>query len=83
MDYFLEVKKMLDEVLHLQGRASTFDEDTALLGNVPELDSMAVIALITDMEERFSFSVDDDEIDGAVFATLDSLTGFVRAKART
>ena len=82
MDYFLEVKKMLDDVLHLEGRASTFDEDTILLGNVPELDSMAVIAIITEIEERFNFSVDDDEIDGATFATLGSLIDFVRAKTK-
>jgi acyl carrier protein len=81
MDFKREVKMMLDEVLHLEGRASTFDEKTVLLGSVPELDSMAVIAVISAMEERFQCSVDDDEIDGAVFATLGSLIDFVRSKA--
>jgi len=80
MDFKREVKLMLDDVLHLEGRASTFDEETALLGSVPELDSMAVIALITAIEERFQCAVEDDEIDGAVFATLGSLIDFVRAK---
>lgn len=81
MDFKREVKMMLDDVLHLEGRASAFDEETALLGNVPELDSMAVIALIASIEERFHCMVDDDEIDGAVFATLGSLIDFVRTKA--
>lgn len=81
MDLIREVKMMLDETLHLEGRASKYDEKTPLLGSVPELDSMAVIALITAIEERFQCMVDDDEIDGAVFATLGSLVDFVRTKA--
>lgn len=81
MDFKREVVSMLDDVLHLEGRASTFNYDTVLLGSVPELDSMAVIALISAIEERFQCAVDDDEIDGAVFATLGSLIEFVRNKA--
>jgi acyl carrier protein len=41
---------------------------------------MAVVALITTLEERFGFSIDDDEIDGATFATLGSLVDFVQGK---
>lgn len=81
MDFKREVLSMLNDVLHLEGRASTFSDDTVLLGSVPELDSMAVIALISAIEERFQCAVDDDEIDGAVFATLGSLIEFVRFKA--
>lgn len=71
---------MLDDVLHLRGRALNFNDDTVLLGSVPELDSMAVINLITAIEERFQCVVNDDEIDGAIFATVGSLTQFVRLK---
>ena len=80
MDIKSEILALLDEVLSLKGRASTFTEDTPLLGALPELDSMAVVALITSMEERFGFSVDDDEIDGATFATVGSLIEFVETK---
>ena len=81
MDFKREVKSMLDDVLHLEGRASKFEDDSPLLGSVPELDSMAVINLIAAIEDRFQCVVEDDEIDGAVFATLGSLTEFVRLKA--
>lgn len=81
MDFKHEVTTMLDEVLQLKGRASSFDEKTPLLGSLPELDSMAVIELITAIEVRFQCSVEDDEIDGAVFSSLGSLIDFVRAKA--
>lgn len=80
MDIKTEVLAILDEVLSLKGRSSTFNLDTALLGAIPELDSMAVVALITSMEERFGFFVEDDEIDGAAFATVGTLVAFVRGK---
>ena len=80
MDIKSEILALLDEVLSLKGRASTYTENTALLGALPELDSMAVVTLITSMEERFGFSVDDDEIDGATFATVGSLIEFAEGK---
>jgi acyl carrier protein len=75
-----EVLALLDELLSLNGRTSAFTRDTPLLGAIPELDSMAVVGLITGMEERFGFIADDDEIDGATFATVGSLIEFVEAK---
>jgi acyl carrier protein len=75
-----EVLALLDEILSLKGRTTGFSADTPLLGAIPELDSMAVVALITGMEERFGFMTDDDEIDGSVFATVGSLVGFVESK---
>lgn len=80
MDIKSEVLAILDEVLSLKGRSSSFTRDTALLGAIPELDSMAVVALITSMEERFGFIVEDDEIDGAAFATVGTLVDFVQGK---
>ncbi len=72
-----EVLRVLDEVLSLGGRSAAFDRDTHLLGAIPELDSMAVVTLITTLEERLGISVDDDDIDGDTFATVGSLTDFV------
>ena len=80
MDHTHEVLKVLDEVLSLQGRAMQFKPDTPLLGGIPELDSMAVVGLITALEDRFGFIIDDDEIDGSTFATVGSLAGFVNGK---
>ena len=80
MDIKSEVLSILDEVLNLKGRSSSFTLETALLGAIPELDSMAVVALITSMEERFGFIVGDDEIDGAAFASVKTLVEFVQGK---
>ena len=75
-----EVLSILDEILSLNGRSASFTAKTPLLGAIPELDSMAVVALLTQLEERFGFSVEDDEIDGATFATVGALVEFVDQK---
>ena len=80
MDIQTEVLRTLDEVLSLGGRAMRFDAATPLLGAIPELDSMAVVTLITTMEDRFGIAVDDDEISGDTFATVGSITEFVAGK---
>jgi acyl carrier protein len=80
MDIHNEVLAILDDVLDLKGRSRSFTRGTALLGAVPELDSMAVVALITSMEERFGFIIGDDEIDGSAFASVGTLTDFVQGK---
>jgi len=83
LDIKQEVLSILDEILSLNGRAASFTSDTPLLGAIPELDSMAVVALITTLEERFGITVDDDEIDGATFASVGSLVEFVQDKSAT
>ncbi len=80
MDIQTEVLRILDSVLSLNGRTQGFDAATPLLGAVPEFDSMAVVTLITTIEEQFGITVDDDEISGDVFATVGSLTEFVTQK---
>ena len=75
-----QVKTLLNEVLQLGGRARTWTGSTPLLGSVPELDSMAVVGIITALEEDFGFAIGDDEINADVFATLGSLTAFVEQK---
>ena len=83
MDIQKEVLSLLDEVLSLDGRGLTFDADTPLLGSVAELDSMAVIAVIQEIELRFEIIVPDDEVDGSSFATVGSVVEFVtRLSAR-
>ena len=80
MNVLQEVLRVLDEVLSLEGRTATFTRDTPLLGAIPELDSMAVVALITGLEEQLGVVVNDVDIDGSTFATVGSLCDFVAAK---
>jgi len=75
-----QVRAVLRDVLSLGDRADRLAPGSALLGAVPELDSMAVVNVIAALEDRFGFTVDDDEISGDTFATLGSLVDFVAAK---
>ena len=80
MNVTQEVLRVLDEVLSLDGRTASFTRDTPLLGAIPELDSMAVVSLITGLEEQLGLVVNDDDIDGSTFASVGSLCDFVSAK---
>jgi acyl carrier protein len=80
LDVQQEVIGVLRRVLDLGPRKVEWSSQTALLGSVPELDSMAVATLITSLEEHFGFVVADDEIDGSTFATVGTLVDFVVAK---
>ncbi len=55
-------------------------DDTPLFGALPELDSMAVAGLLTEMEDRLDIMIDDDDIDGDLFESFGSLVTFAKAK---
>ena len=80
MQHLEEIRNILSDVLSLGERKNSLKEDSILLGSIPELDSMAVINVITAMEEHFGISVDDDEISANTFETRGSLAHFVEQK---
>lgn len=79
-DIFEETKQILAHALQLGDRAEGFDHSTLLLGSLPEFDSMAVVTLVTALEDQFGFIVEDDEIAAETFETLGSLATFVEQK---
>jgi len=78
IDVEKEVLSVLQSVLTSSQVALT--GQSPLIGHVPDLDSMAVVAILTTLEERFSISIEDDEVDGSSFASVESLTRLVAAK---
>ncbi len=80
MQHLEEVKNILADVLCLGERRNDLEEDSVLLGNIPELDSMAVVNVITTLEEYYGIAIDDDEISARIFETLGSLTRFIEQK---
>ena len=78
--YLDDVKQILIDVLSLGQAGQALDERSQLLGSMPELDSMAVVNLITALEEHFGITVEDDEISADTFETLGSLSAFVAHK---
>jgi acyl carrier protein len=75
-----DVKAVVGSALQIRERVQTMDASAPLLGAVPELDSIAVVNLITALEEHFGITVADDEIGAAAFETLGSLTRFIEGK---
>jgi acyl carrier protein len=78
--YLEEIKNILGEVLSLGDAKNALTEQSGLLGSIPELDSMAVVNLITALEEQFGIVVDDDEISASTFETVGTLAAFVHQK---
>ena len=78
--YLDDVRQILADVLSLGDAGRALDAGSPLLGAIPELDSMAVVNLITALEEHFGITVEDDEISADTFETLGSLAAFVAHK---
>ena len=76
-----EVKAILVETLGIQDRKDSLDASTPLFGAMPELDSLAVLELVTALEHRFGITVDDEEFSGEIFESVGSLAEFVGSKA--
>ncbi|MCW9078280.1 MAG: acyl carrier protein [Gammaproteobacteria bacterium] len=80
MATFEQVRQIVGDVLQLGDRTAKLEPETALLGNIPEFDSMAVVSVITALEDQLGIFVEDDDITGDTFETLANLTAFVQSK---
>ena len=77
----LVLRQVLSDVLGLDAeRVAAFDAETGLFGDLPELDSMAVAGLLTELEDRLDIIIDDDEVDGEMLETYGGLLAFCEAK---
>ncbi|RSU48326.1 hypothetical protein BRX43_12475 [Sphingomonas sp. S-NIH.Pt15_0812] len=75
------VRQVLGDTLGLSAeRVAAFDADTPLFGALPELDSMAVAGVLTELEDRLGILIEDDEVDGDMLETFGALTDFVAAR---
>ena len=75
-----ELKGLLAEVLGLDpAQAAAFASESGLFGHLPELDSMAVAGLLTEMEDRLGIVIEDDDVDGAMLETYGGLLAFAKA----
>lgn len=75
------LKAIISDVLGIDNdQVSEFDADTGLFGHLPELDSMAVAGLLTEMEDRLDIIIEDDDVDGEMLETYGGLLDFAVAK---
>ncbi|MGY6636417.1 MAG: phosphopantetheine-binding protein [Erythrobacter sp.] len=76
-----ELKALIADVLGLDpARAAALEGSSGLFGHLPELDSMAVAGLLTEMEDRLGIVIDDDDVDGEMLETYGGLLAFAEAK---
>jgi acyl carrier protein len=80
MTTFERVVGILRDTLQLGSRADSLKPDSALLGGIPEFDSMAVVTVVTMLEDELGIAVDDDELSAEVFTTVGTLADFVERK---
>ena len=71
------VKVVIVKTLKIEDRGDTLEASTELFGSMPELDSMAVVALAVNLEREFDFEIDDEDFTGEVFETIGTLAEFV------
>lgn len=77
------IRALLRDVLALpQEQVDAFTDETPLFGALPELDSMAVAGLLTEMEDRLDIIIEDDDIDGDTFETFGTLVAFAQGKVK-
>lgn len=74
------LKGILRDALHLERRADTLTAASGLLGVIPEFDSMAVVTVLTMIEDEFGIAIGDDEVSAEAFETLGALAAFVDRK---
>ena len=73
-------QSVLVTTLGIEDRAASIEASTPLFGGLPELDSLAVLELVTAIEDEFDITIDDEEFSGDIFETLGSLAAFVDQK---
>lgn len=83
LDIQEEMLALLDSALGLAGRGAGFSSTTPLLGALPEFDSMSVAGVLAALEDHFDIMIADEEIEGALFATVGSLVEYVQRKLAT
>ena len=75
------LRSVLADILGISAaRAAALDDGSGLFGTLPELDSMAVANLLTEIEDRMGIIIEDDELDGELLETFGSLKHFLAAK---
>jgi len=73
----LEIKQLLIDTLSLDMMPAEMDDDALLLGDIPEFDSMAIVSVITALEENYGFTSADDELTAEVFESIETVVDFV------
>jgi len=76
-----DIKRIVGDVLQLGDRANALTAESGLLGEIPEFDSMAVVSVLTALEEDLGINIEDDEVSAENFQTIGDLHALAVSKA--
>lgn len=71
-----EIKGLLKETLQID-EVDSWEEGTEILGSIAEFDSMAIVTILTSIEDNYGILIEDDEVSAEIFETVSSLVDFV------
>lgn len=74
------LRGILESAVGKRALPESLNDHSELLGAIPELDSMAVLGVLTQIQDDFGVQIDDDEISADIFTTFGDLKRFVEAK---
>lgn len=74
------LRGILESAIGKRAVPARLDDGTELLGAIPELDSMAVLGILTQLQDDLGLQIDDDEVSAEIFQTFGDLRRFVEAK---
>lgn len=77
---FEQVRQIVGDTLQLGERTAHLRPDSALLGGIPEFDSLAVVGVISALQDQLGISIEADDISGDTFESLATLTDFIESK---
>jgi len=75
-----ELKSLLAHTLGMPQVPPSWTDDMPLFGNIPDLDSMTIVALVTAIEEHFAIEFIDEDMTMDTFVSLTKLAMVVHGK---
>ena len=74
------IVRILSRIIGEEISQSVVTEDTPVMGNFENFDSLSIVGILTAIEKEFDFEVYDDEIDAEIFRSIGSLCAYVNSR---
>lgn len=71
------IEQEITDIIKKMLQLSFVDNDTVLIGTAGVLDSMTFIRLLAELEKRFDFTVDEDDLTLDSISSVKNLTEWV------
>ena len=75
-----QIKDLLDSSLYLNGRTKLWNNHINLKKNIPELDHISIMNVISALETTFGIFVEEDDVHSEIYQSLQSLVNHIHQK---